>query len=125
MNHLVLTYLGCVLPIGWGLAHLFATGSALRSFGDLSTDNLRIMRMEWITEGVALVFTGSLVAVATYIDHSSPITRVVCWMSFGVLNILSVVSIFTGFRHTFIVYKLCPFIFTGSSILILIGSCIR
>jgi len=32
-----------------------------------------------------------------------------------------VVSLFTGFKVDFILFKLCPVIFTGASILILLG----
>ena len=78
--------------------------------------------MEWITEGVALIFIAVLVAMITYIDRTSFLAKVVYWTSFGALNVLSIVSLFTGFRNSFIAYKLCPFIFTGSSILIVIGS---
>jgi hypothetical protein len=78
--------------------------------------------MEWIIEGVALVFLGVLVAFVTYLDSGSLVTHAVYWMSFGALNILSLVSLFTGFRNSFIAFKLCPFLFTGSSLLIVAGS---
>jgi hypothetical protein len=38
------------------------------------------------------------------------------------LNILSVISLFTGFKVNFLPYRLCPLIFTGSAILILLGA---
>jgi len=34
---------------------------------------------------------------------------------------LSIVSLFTGFRISFLPFKLCPFIFTTSSILLILG----
>jgi len=37
------------------------------------------------------------------------------------LNALSLVSLFTGFKVNFVAFKLCPVIFTGASILILLG----
>ena len=77
--------------------------------------------MEWIVEGVALIFIGVLVATVTVVDPSSPVTRAVYWLAFIGLNALSVVSLFTGFKVNFIPYKLCPVIFTGTSILILLG----
>ena len=76
--------------------------------------------MEWIIEGVLLIFIGVLVAIITYIDRYSPISFAIYWMAFGVLNTLSIVSLFTGYRNKFIMFKLCPFIFTGSAILIII-----
>ena len=78
--------------------------------------------MEWIIEGVSLIFIGFLGAIVTYIDSTSKISGLIYWIIFGVLNILSVISFFTGFKNSFIAFKLCPFIFSGSSLLIFIGS---
>jgi hypothetical protein len=122
MNGALLTYTGSFLVFGWGIAHLFPTRNVVATFGELSPDNRRIITMEWINEGVTLMFVGVLVAMVTYLDRSSVISRAVCWASFGALNTLSVVSLLTGFRNSFVVFKLCPPIFTGSSILIVIGS---
>ena len=101
---------------------MFPTRKVVSGFGDISADNRRIITMEWINEGVTLMFIGVLVGLVTYLDRSSAISRGVCWVSFGALNALSVISIFTGFRISFLPYKLCPFLFTGSSILIVVGS---
>jgi hypothetical protein len=38
------------------------------------------------------------------------------------LNTLSVISLLTGFKVSFLPFKLCPVIFTTASILILLGS---
>ncbi len=40
------------------------------------------------------------------------------------LNVLSGISLFTGFRVKFLPFKLCPVIFTTSSLIILVGSLI-
>jgi hypothetical protein len=117
----MLIYLGAFIVFVWGIAHLFPTKTIVKGFGNISPDNKFIITMEWITEGIALIFIGVLIALVTYIDQNSPVAIAVYWSGFGVLNILSIVSLFTGFRHPFIVFKLCPFIFTGSSLLIIIG----
>ena len=103
---------------------MFPTRKVLSGFGEISADNKRIIQMEWITEGVALVFIGALVAIVTYIDRTSLPSQAVYWTSFVALNALSLASLFTGFRNLFIVFKLCPVIFTGSSILIVVGGSI-
>jgi hypothetical protein len=121
MDSSILLYIGSFLPFAWGVSHLFPTRNIVKGFGEISIDNRRIVAMEWITEGVALIFIGILVALVTYIDQNSEISQVVYWTSFAVLNVLSLVSSFTGFRISFFLFKLCPFIFTGSSILILLG----
>jgi hypothetical protein len=122
MNGSILIYVGSFLTFTWGFAHLFPTGSVVRGFGAMSADNKRIITMEWIIEGVALIFIGFVNALVTYVDHSSVVAMAVYWASFGALNILSLVSLFTGFRNTFLPFKLCPLIFTGSSLLIVIGA---
>ena len=122
MNGALLTYIGSVLPFGCGIAHLFPTRNVIRGFGEISADNKRTIAMEWINEGVFLIFLGFLVAMVTYWDRHSPITHVVYWTVFSALNSLSLISLFTGFRNSFLPFKLCPIIFTGSSILIVIGS---
>ncbi len=115
-------YIASFLLIGWGIAHLIFTSPVVRGFGDISIENKRVITMEWITEGVALVFIGVLVGWITYLDRTSPAATLVYCCSIVVLNILSAVSLLTGARNKFIVYKLCPVIFTGSSVLIAIGS---
>lgn len=122
MNGALVTYIGSFLTFGWGLAHLFPTRTVVNAFGEISADNRRIITMEWITEGVALMFIGVLVAIVTYLDRRSLISQAVFWTSFGALNALSVVSLFTGFKNSHFAFKLCPLIFTGSSLLIVIGS---
>jgi hypothetical protein len=122
MNGALITYVGSLLIFGWGIAHLFPTRNVVAAFGEISADNRRIIAMEWITEGVALMFIGVLVAIVTYVDKSSLISLAVYWTSFVTLNTLSAVSLFTGFKNSFIAFKLCLLIFTGSSLLIVIGS---
>ena len=119
-----LLYLGAALTSLWGTAHLVFTRSVVQGFGDISLDNRRIITMEWIVEGASLIFIGAVVAAVTYLDHTNTISRAIYWLSFTMLNALSVISLFTGFQVAFIAFKLCPIIFTGSSILILIGGCI-
>ena len=77
--------------------------------------------MEWIIEGVALIFIGLVIAAATYIDHTNLVSKYVYIISFVFLNILSVVSLMTGFKIDFIPFKMCPIIFTTSSIMVLLG----
>jgi hypothetical protein len=117
----IFLYIAAILSIFWGVAHLIPTKSVVKGFGDISKDNIRIITMEWISEGIALIFIGALVFFITFLDHQSSISKAVYWISFVALNAFSVVSLFTGFKINFLPFKLCPFIFTGSSILILLG----
>jgi hypothetical protein len=117
----ILIYLGALLPFIWGVAHLFPTRSVVRGFGDISLDNKNIIAMEWIIEGIALIFIGLLVAIITYIDPSSTVSRAVYMLSSIALISLTIVSLFTGFRVNFLPFKLCPVIFSSSAMLITLG----
>ena len=118
----VFLYLGAALTAIWGIAHLIPTKDVVAGFGDISEDNRHIITMEWIVEGVSLIFMGSLVAIVTFIDPQTVISTSVYIMSATGLLILALISLFTGFRVKFLPFRLCPFIFTGSAILVLIGA---
>jgi len=122
MNGAILIYVGGFFLLSWGTAHLLATRNVIRGFGEISPDNQRIIAMEWITEGVALIFIGLLVSAVTYLDRTCLALKVVYWSSFAVLNAMSIVSLFTGFKNAFVAFKLCPLIFTSASTLIVLGA---
>ena len=121
MNQVFL-YLASVMTAIWGIAHLFATKGVVKGFGNLAPDNRRIITMEWIVEGVALIATAGFVAVATAIQPESPVSIGVYLVAIITLVVLAVVSLFTGFRVAFLPFRLCPFIFGGSAILIALGA---
>jgi hypothetical protein len=122
MTNDILLYLGSLLTVIWGVAHLFPTRSVVSGFGEITTDNRRIITMEWIVEGVALIFTGVLVSAVTLIDSGSDVASAVYITSSAMLIVLALVSLFTGYRVNFLPFKLCPFIFGTSAVLILIGT---
>ena len=121
MVDLIFLYLGAALTALWGIAHLFPTKSVVEGFGDISFDNNRIITMEWIVEGIALIFIGLLVATVTVIDPLSLVSRAVYILTILALLVLAIVSLFTGFKVNFLPFKLCPFIFALSAALIFIG----
>jgi hypothetical protein len=121
MVNQILLYAGSALLLIWGVAHLFPTKSVVKGFGDISLDNKRIITMEWIIEGVSLIFIATVVIAATSIDRTSAVSRVIFWLCFVTLNALSGVSLLTGFKIKFLPFKLCPVIFTTASVLILLG----
>jgi hypothetical protein len=117
----ILLYLSGFFTFVWGVAHLFPTRAVVEGFGEISQDNKRIIAMEWIVEGVSLIFIGLLVAAVTLVDSSSTVSKVIYWICFAELNVLSIVSLFTGFKVSFLPFKLCPVIFTGSSVIMVLG----
>ena len=122
MINQVLLYLGSAVIAFWGIAHLFPTRSVVSGFGDTSVDNKRIIAMEWIVEGIALVFIGSINAIVTAIDHTSSISLAIYLSSVVILIVLAVVSFFTGFKIRFLPFRLCPMVFITSAVLIILGS---
>lgn len=117
----ILVYIGGALTILWGIAHLFPTKGTVKGFGDISEDNRHIITMEWINEGVILIFIGLLVVLVMIIDPLSVVNNAVYLLSTAMLLVLALVSLFTRFKVNFLPFKLCPVIFTLSAVLILIG----
>jgi len=114
----VLLYIAVALTGVWGIAHLFATRGVVKGFGALSADNRRIITMEWIVEGVALISTAAFVAAATAVDPGAAVSSAVYAVALGTLVVLAVVSLFTGFKVAFLPFRLCPVIFGVSAALI-------
>ena len=121
MLNITFLYIGSFLLVFWGIAHLFPTRSVIADFGDITLDNQRIVAMEWINEGATLIFMGVLIAAITWVDHTGTVSKTVYRLSFLMLNALSIISLFTGFKISFLPYKLCPVIFSGASVLIILG----
>ena len=122
MLNQVLLYTGSAFILFWGIAHLFPTRSVVSGFGDISVDNKRIITMEWIIEGIALIFIGLINAIVTAIDHTSSISLVIYLSSGLVLIVLAFVSFLTGFKISFLPFKLCPVIFITAAVLIILGA---
>ncbi|MCU0612907.1 MAG: hypothetical protein MUE60_14105, partial [Candidatus Eisenbacteria bacterium] len=91
-------------------------------FGSLSADNARIITMEWVVEGVALICLGGTLAAVTSVDHAGRAATVVYATPGASLVALAVVSLFTGFTISFIPFKLCPAIRPSSAVLMLLGT---
>jgi hypothetical protein len=121
MLNKTLLFIGALFLLFWGVAHLFPTKNVVDGFGSISLDNKRIITMEWIIEGVALIFLAIIIASATYIDYTSPVSKIIYLIAVAMLAVLTVVSFLTGFKVNFLPYKLCPVIFITSAILILLG----
>jgi hypothetical protein len=121
MTGLILIIVGAAITIIWGVAHLFPTKSVVKGFGNITADNKNIIAMEWIVEGVSLIFIGIIVLGVGFIDATSNVAAFVYLTSAGVLIVLAIVSLLTGFKVNFLPFKLCPVLFTTSAILIVIG----
>lgn len=123
MANIILVLIGAILTMVWGITHLFPTKNVVRDFGEISDDNKNIITMEWIIEGMSLIFIGLLVLIISLLGgFDNEVVIYVNVISSIMLFSLALVSLFTGFKVNFIVFKLCPVIFTASGVLILLGS---
>jgi len=118
----ILLYIAAVLTGFWGMTHLFATSSVVKGFGTLTEDNRRIITMEWIVEGVALISTAAYIAAVTKVEPAAPVSSAVYAVAIATLVALAIVSLFTGFKVAFLPFRLCPFIFGASAVLIACGA---
>ena len=121
MNEVLLYIASAIIGL-WGIAHLFATSSVVAGFGNLTVDNRRILTMEWIVEGVALISTAMFVAAATAIQPDAAVSSAVYGVATVTLAVLAVVSLFTGFNVAFLPFRLCPLIFGVAAALIIWGA---
>jgi hypothetical protein len=118
----IMIIIGGILPILWGIAHIVVTKNVVKDFGEISEDNKNIITMEWVYEGLTMIFIGSLVVLLTVTFGSAEeVVRAVYLICVGMLLVMAIWSLFTGFKVDFIPFKLCPVIFTGSAVLIVLG----
>ncbi|MFC1543026.1 hypothetical protein ACFL4K_00640 [Candidatus Neomarinimicrobiota bacterium] len=118
----ILLYVGSAIILIWGIAHIAATRNVVSDFGDLSADNLRIITMEWIAEGLTLVFIGVLVLLITLLEWSrNPAAVTVYLTAGGMLVVLALLSQLTGARTALLPMRFCPYVKTAVAILFFLG----
>ena len=123
MIHDVLIYIGSVLIILWGIAHIAPTKSIVKGFGEISVDNRRIITMEWIAEGLTFVFIGLLVLFITLSGGAqNPASLIVHRVSAVMLIVMAVLSLLTGARTSIVPMKICPLVKITVAILFFLGS---
>ena len=120
-----LVFVGAILIMLWGLGHLFPSRAIIAGFGQLSDDNRHIITMEWIAEGLTLIFIGALnLVVAIVADCSDSVANAVYITSAVMLVVMAVLSLFTGFRTSIIPMKMCPFVKLTVATLFVLGAII-
>ena len=55
MINSILLLTGSITVIIWGIAHILPAISVIMGFGDISADNKKILKMEWVTKGFSLI----------------------------------------------------------------------
>ncbi len=110
---IALLYAGAAIVMLWGIAHIaIPTRSIVDGFGPISADNKRVLLMEWLMEGVLLIFVGVLVVlVANLVPEPGQGAVIVYRACASVLVVMAGISLFTGARTAILPMKLCPPIF--------------
>jgi hypothetical protein len=118
-----LIYAGSAVIVLWGAADIVPTRSVVSGFGPISNDNKRIITMEWVAEGLTLLFIGLLVLLVTVLTGmQNQIANVVYRASAGMLLAMAVLSLFTGARTRIVPIKVCPAVKSTVGTLFLLGS---
>lgn len=90
----------------------------MAGFGPISVDNKRMLLMEWLVEGVALLFVGLLVSLVTIFASPVNVVSVIVYrLSALLLVVMAGISVFTGARTSIGAMKLCPPIFVTAALL--------
>ncbi len=119
----ILLYTGSVIITLWGIAHVVPTKAVVDGFGSISLDNRRIITMEWIAEGLALCFIGSLVLLVTVLGGpQNPVSIIAYRASAAMLVVMAGLTSLTGARTSVLPIKICPFVKTAVAVLFLLGS---
>lgn len=117
-----LPYIGGLMAIFWGVAHIAATNPVIRSFGALSIDNKRILAMEWIVEGISLCLIGTLVLLSMILGKQEDVLfQLILIMCAVALFLFAGLALFTGARTKQLPFRVCPFIEMGAGILVFAG----
>jgi hypothetical protein len=122
----ILPYVGAVTLVAWGVAHIFPTRGVVAGFGPLSPDNRRILTMEWVAEGLALIFVGVMAGLAWW--QGGPTDRIailVLRACGGMALIMAVWTAITGGRTKIIPIKICPLVKTAAAACLILPTLIR
>ena len=118
-----------LIPIGagvvvlWGFGHILPWREVVNGFGPLSPMNRRIVEMEWVAEGLALIFIGALaLAVWAVAPAGYLVSDVVLALCAGALAVLALWTAIIGYATGMIFIRLCPLVLTAAAVAILFGA---
>jgi hypothetical protein len=118
-----LAWVTAVISAAWGIGHIVPTRAVVAGFGDITQANRRIITMEWVAEGVTLVFLGVLVAVVTLAgDSEGTVVEAVYVATAGMLFAIGGWTAMTAGRGGLIFFKLCPVVTGTAAVLLLIAA---
>ncbi len=107
----------------WGIAHIAPTRSIVKGFGELTEENRSILTMEWVGEGLALIFIGVLVLLITLLHGpQDPVSASVFRIAGGMLVVMAVWTGITAGRKSVLFFKICPVVKTTGAVLFFVAS---
>ena len=119
----LLNYLASALVIGWGVAHIVPTREVVKSLGETAIDSRRIMEMEWVAEGLALIFIGlSTFVLTAAAGLADPVAVLVYRMNAAALIVFAAWTYLAGFKTDLLPIKLCPAVLSAAAALIVIAT---
>jgi hypothetical protein len=77
--------------------------------------------MEWIMEGVTLIFLGVVIITITALDPTGTASSAIYLLTAMCFIVMAFISLLTGFKVHFLPFRLCPVIFSLSAVLVVIG----
>ena len=115
---LILT--GSVVIALWGVGHLYPTAAVVKGFEPTSRDNRLTITMEWLAEGLILIFIGGLGFFTVVRDWplDVPLALAAMLLAFAALTAL------TGARTSVLPIKLCPFVKTAVAAIFIVAAAI-
>jgi hypothetical protein len=108
---------GALILILWGVAHVAATRGVVGLFGLLTDENRRILTMEWVAEGLALLFIGAIVLLVAFVaGPSDPTARLVIRASAVMALVMAGWTFVAGHRTSILPIRICPLILAGAAL---------
>jgi hypothetical protein len=115
----ILAYVAGAIALAWGVAHLMPTPRVVAGDEPLTADNRQILTMEWVAEGLTLVFLGVLIVVVTTSGSPSDAVRTaVTGLTAGMLLVMAGLTAATGARTRVVFFRICPIVKTAAAVLL-------
>ncbi|MFE1251441.1 hypothetical protein [Streptomyces sp. NPDC058766] len=103
------------------MSHAIPTQGVVAGFGNVSTDNRRVLVQEWLAEAVTMWSFAVLVVVVTAVGGGTSTADWVYRVVAGALLVLAGLTALTGARTEVIWFRICPVLLGGSAALLLVA----